>query len=87
MEESAHFRHVLRERGIERVWVDRTLEEPESAEDRDDGTRHFTRRILEFDGRWLRVVVNVAVDPPVLVTAFFDRRLRSQHESQGRQNE
>jgi hypothetical protein len=83
MEDSAHFRDVLRERGIERDWVDRTLRDPELTEDPGDGTQHFVRRTPEFGGRWLRVVVNVLVEPPRLVTAFFDRRLRRRHESEG----
>jgi hypothetical protein len=78
---------MLRERGIERAWVDRTLRDPELTEDRDDGTHHFARRIPEFGDRWLRVVVNVATEPQIRVTAFFDRRLRRRHEGQGRHQE
>ena len=76
MSESAHFRDMLRERGIERDWVERTLAEPDETEDRDDGTRHFLRRIPEHGNRWLRVIVNVAETPRRNVTVFFDRRLR-----------
>lgn len=83
MDESAHFPDVLRERGIERDWIERAIHEPESVEDRADGTRHFVRRIPEYGQRWLRVVANVETEPPLLVTAFFDRRMRRRHESQG----
>ena len=78
MSDSAHFRDMLKERGIERDWVERTLAEPDETEDRDDRTRHFLKRIPESGNRWLRVVVNVAVTPHCNVTAFFDRRLREQ---------
>jgi hypothetical protein len=67
---------MLKERGIEPEWVDRTIRDPDQTEDHDDGTRHFIRQIPEFGNRWLRVVVNVTVDPEKRVTAFFDRRLR-----------
>jgi len=76
MEETGHFRDILRERGIDRQWVDRTIREPDRTEEHDDGTRHFIRQIPEFGNRWLRVVVNGTVQPERRVTAFFDRRLR-----------
>ena len=41
-----------------------------------DGTRHFLARVPEQEGRVLRVVVNPQVDPPLVVTAFLDRRMR-----------
>jgi len=76
MEDSIHFADMLRERGIEREWVNATLENPFRTEDHDDGTRHFIKQIPEFGNRWLRVVVNVTGFPEKRVTAFFDRRLR-----------
>ena len=76
MDETGHFADMLHERGIEREWVDRTVREPDRTEEHDDGTRHFIRQIPEFGNRWLRVVVNVTVQPERRVTAFFDRRLR-----------
>lgn len=76
MDETSHFRDMLMERGIDREWVERTVREPDQTEDRDDGTRHFMRQIPEFEGRWLRVIVNITVQPEKRVTAFFDRRLR-----------
>lgn len=82
MEDSEHFGDMLRERGIEREWAERTTREPERTEDQDDGTRHFMRRIPEFGNRWLRVIVNVQAKEQPRVTAFFDRRLRRKHESQ-----
>ncbi len=71
-----HFVDMLKERGIEREWVDRTIRAPDRTEEHDDGTRHFMLQIPEYGNRWLRVVVNVVTQPERRVTAFFDRRLR-----------
>ena len=78
MEDSTHFCDMLNERGIEREWVDYTVQEPDRVEDHEDGTRHFIKQIPEFGNRWLRVVVNATFTPNRFVTAFFDRRLRSE---------
>ena len=71
-----HFEDMLLERQIDRSWVERAVSELESLEEPGDGTRHYLRRIAERGERWLRVIVNVAVQPPRAVTVFFDRRLR-----------
>jgi hypothetical protein len=76
MEFTRHFNLMLEERMISREWVEQTLESPDQVEDREDGTQHFIKKILEYGNRWLRVVINVRVDPNRAVTAFFDRRLR-----------
>jgi hypothetical protein len=79
MKDSAHFQDMLKERQIRPEWADRAVREPDAFEDRDDdGTRHFLKRIPEFGGRWLRVVVNITEHPNKGVTAFFDRSLRRQ---------
>ena len=75
MEFSRHFEDMVIERGILLEWVTITISSPERTEQRDDGTRHYLRRIPENGNRWLRVVVNVERDPSRGVTAFFDRRL------------
>jgi hypothetical protein len=82
-DETLHFCEMLKERRIAPEWVERTIKTPERIEDHDDGTRHFVRRIHEFGNRWLRVVVAVSGDSQKRVTAFFDRRLRREHENQG----
>ena len=56
--------------------VDQTLESPDHVEDREDGTKHYIKKISENENRWLRVVINVRVNPNRAVTVFFDRRLR-----------
>ncbi len=81
MEDSAHFADMLHERRIKREWADHTVDNPDVMEDHEDGTRHFIKQISECDDRWLRVIVNVNVNPNRLVTAFFDRRLRKNYAS------
>lgn len=36
---------------------------------------HYTKPIKERGGRVLRVIINPYVDPQLIVTLFFDRRL------------
>jgi len=76
MRYSDHFKGMLKERAIDEAWIERVCSEPEKVEDKPDGTRHFLRKIPEHGNRWLRVVVNITVDPHKAVTAFFDRRLK-----------
>lgn len=71
-----HAKTVVAERRLDLVWIHRVLDSPERTEDHEDGTRHFLGRIAERENRVLRVVTNPATDPPTLVTAFFDRRMR-----------
>jgi hypothetical protein len=75
---SEHARDVILEREIAITWVAQALETPERIEvDRRDPTlRHALARIVEYEDRVLRVVYNAAVDPPRIVTAYFDRRQR-----------
>lgn len=76
MEESIHFKDMLKERGIKREWADRAILDPDRIENHVDGTRHFIKQIPEHGNRWLRLVVNVKGSPEKRVTVFFDRRLR-----------
>lgn len=74
--DSIHFKDMLKERGIQRKWTDLTIESPDRIEDHEDGTRHYLKQISEFENRWLRVIVNRGSVPEKRITAFFDRRLR-----------
>jgi hypothetical protein len=76
---TAHAAVVIAEREIELAWVDRTFLNPERTEaDRNEPSlRHALRRIAERDDRVLRVIYNASVDPPKIVTAYFDRRQRA----------
>ena len=73
---TAHAAVVIAEREIELAWVDRAFLDPERTEaDRHDPSlRHALRRIAERNDRVLRVIYNDSVDPPKIVTAYFDRR-------------
>ncbi len=73
-----HFEDMLLERQIDRSWVEHAISEPEHIEEPGDGTKHYLRRITERGERWLRVIVNVSVQPSRAVTVFFDQRLGDQ---------
>ncbi|MCK4506324.1 MAG: DUF4258 domain-containing protein [Candidatus Aegiribacteria sp.] len=76
MKESKHFADMLKERGIKKEWVDLVFDSPDRVEEKGDGTRHFIKRIPEFGNRWLRIIVNTTTTPEILITAYFDRRVR-----------
>lgn len=73
---SQHAYDMLRERNIREAWVKLAIEDPEKKEPKDDGTVHYIRAIQQYEGRYLRVVVNPDVRPQRIVTVFFDRRIR-----------
>ena len=75
---SRHAEKVIDERGILLEWVERTLNAPELTECDPEGTelRRYYCRIPEFGGRVLRVVLNETIDPPRVVSVFFDRRMK-----------
>ena len=79
LEYTSHARDAIIEREIDPDWVVRTIENPVRTEpDRDDPElTHFLARIPENGNRVLRVVVNDTVNPPLVVSTFFDRRLRN----------
>lgn len=71
-----HAEHTLTRREIEKAWVALTVERPQLREEPGDGTVHYHRAIPERGDRTLRVIVNPETDPPMVITAFFDRRLK-----------
>ena len=71
-----HCEDMLKERSIPKSWVEQTIGEPEKSEDKQDGTRHYLRRIPEHGNKWVRVIVNITEEPNKVVTVFFDRRLK-----------
>jgi len=73
---TAHARDMLTERGIPDEWIVRAVESPLRTEQHDDGTTHYLSSVPECSGRVLRVVVNAKASPAIVVTVFFDRRLR-----------
>jgi len=69
---------MLEERGIKLDWLDFAMQDPSIVEPDpvDSELEHRLRRIPEFGNRILRVVVKHG-DPPLVVTAFFDRSRRN----------
>ncbi|MEZ4593407.1 MAG: DUF4258 domain-containing protein [Chloroflexota bacterium] len=72
---TAHAKYMLSERNIPEEWVWRTMANPSRKQKGKDGNMHYTKPIRERDGRILHVVVNPNLDPQLIVTVFFDRRL------------
>ena len=56
--------------------MERVLDEPERTEPDsiDVDLEHRFGRIADFQNRVLRVIVNLKVMPPLIVTVYFDRR-------------
>jgi hypothetical protein len=73
---SEHASVMLRERNIQEAWVKSAMENPDKKELKDDGTVHYIRAVEQYEGRYLRVVVNADAKPQRIVTVFFDRRMR-----------
>lgn len=72
---SDHAETALRERGLDRAWVERTIRSP-VRQDRDPKDAGLTRAfapVPERDGRIMRVVYRQAEKTCVVVTAFLDR--------------
>jgi len=55
-------------------WIERAILKPDWTENVSSTEFHYIRRIPEFGDRFLRVVVNP--EKKVIVTFFFDRRLK-----------
>ena len=74
-----HAHDALEKRRIRLEWMEETITAPEWIEkdEIDAELEHRLARISEFDGRVLRVIVNVKAAPPRIVTAYFDRRRTS----------
>jgi len=77
---TAHAKTVLQERDIRLEWLERVLASPERSEpDRTDPEpQRAIGRIAENDDRHSRGIYNAAVTPWRIVTACFDRGLRSE---------
>jgi len=75
---SEHMEYVLEvlRPELRREWVTQTIEEPEWQAEQEPSIVRYFRRIEAFGGRVLRVVVNYNESPPLIVTAFFDRRAK-----------
>lgn len=72
---SFHAAGMQRERDIKELWVLMTIESPDRTEQKFDGTVHYIRAMKENGGRYVRVIINPALHPPLVITMFFDRKL------------
>ncbi len=74
---TAYFRHVRQrpDRGIiADEWIIRTIQKPEREEIQLDGRVRRWKRVVEADGRALRVIL--LADKATIHNAFFDRDYR-----------
>lgn len=73
-----HARHVLNERRISLVWLERVLATPANIQPSltDPELESRFGKIAEFGDRVLRVVVNTQVVPERVVSVYFDRRMK-----------
>jgi len=74
-----HAADVVEARNIKQQWLDRVIEAPEKVEsEMEDGDlEHRLGRIAENGNRVLRAVLNIRSKPEQVVTAYFDRSMRS----------
>jgi hypothetical protein len=75
---SKHALVVMSERGIDELYLRKTLEHPELILDDsiDRELQHRLKAIPEYGNRVLRVIVNNSKSPIHVVTAYFDRSMR-----------
>lgn len=73
---SLHSLEQLIERGINKEWVELTLQNPDNIIEFSDEEVHFIKKIEEYNNRYLRVIVNTKKNPKNIITMFFDRRLK-----------
>jgi hypothetical protein len=73
---SAHARTMMHERMIQEEWILRAVHDPDTTEERSGIETHYLKHIPDARGKTLRVIVNHQVDPSLVITAFFDRRIQ-----------
>ncbi|HIH27355.1 MAG TPA: DUF4258 domain-containing protein [Methanoregulaceae archaeon] len=73
---TVHAETMMHERGILDEWVMDTVSSPDKTEERRDDEKHYLKKIRSAGGKTLRVVINPLKDPPRVITAFFDRRIK-----------
>lgn len=75
---SEHAEITLRERNINRFWLDTAMNQPDLQlpHEDDSALQYVFKCIPEFGNRVLRVVYNQTKEPPVIVTVYFDRTMK-----------
>lgn len=79
---STHAIKMKLERDIKDEWIVQTILNYESIIEVHENEVHLIKQIIENDNRFLRIVVNPKKDPKLIITLFFDRRLRRLYENQ-----
>lgn len=75
---SAHAQKVIKERNINMDWIEQAFNKPDKIESdkKNDILEHRLKVIEEYYDRVLRLVCNTNEKPVLIVTAFFDRRMK-----------
>lgn len=71
-----HSLEQIVEREIDKSWVEDTLSNPDDIIEIDENEVHFIKKIIDYNNRYLRVIVNPKKEPITIITLFFDRRLK-----------
>ena len=74
-----HALQAIEERNIQMHWIEETIATPDlrTNDPEDEELERFFKRIPEYGGRVLRVVVNTQESPWGVVSAFFDGRMKN----------
>ena len=75
---SIHAQKVIYERKIKLEWIENTFKNPDKVEVdlKNLEIEHKLKIIKENDSKVLRVIYNKSVNPIIIVTSFFDRRMK-----------
>lgn len=75
---SNHAEKVIIERNIKKTWILETFRYPDKVEidQKNINLEHKLKVITQNDNRVLRIVCNISENPPLIVTAFLDRRMK-----------
>ena len=71
---SLHARDAISFRDISEEWINAVLEEPSGVEHISNSEVHYFKTIADNENRCLKVIVNP--EKRVVITAFFDRKMR-----------
>lgn len=73
---SKHAKDMIFEREIKLDWLTDTINKPDKVITINVDEIHYIKRIVEFDNKSLRVVINPVSSLAIVVTLFFDRRIK-----------
>jgi hypothetical protein len=73
---TVHAEHAIKERDLDRIWIERAVRKPDWREPDSSGAERRFRAIPERDGRILRVVCAETDTEVRVITVFLDRKAR-----------